>query len=86
MYLRKWNYQTRTYELYKIPDEWKCVTYCEDMKEKVNCPHCGKIIEYGNSYTSKEIHTGIGFGYAVCEKCYKKEWERKRKSEYGKKD
>lgn len=24
----------------------------------------------GNCYTSKEIHTPHGFGYAVCESCY----------------
>ena len=24
-------------------------------------------------YTSKEIHTPHGFGYAICEKCYEEE-------------
>lgn len=51
------------------------------MKEIVNCPHCGKELEYGNCYTSLEIHTEMGFGYGVCEKCYEEEWNRRRQYE-----
>ena len=51
------------------------------MKEIVTCPHCGDLIEYGDSYTSLEFHTEMGFGYAVCESCYELELERKLKND-----
>ncbi len=79
--LNKWNYQKHQYEPYNIPDNWNCTTYCDDMDEIVNCPHCGKKIKYGDSYTSLEIHTDIGFGYAVCEKCYDLEVFKKIRKE-----
>ena len=53
-------------------------TYSEDMNEIVNCCQCLKPIRYGDTYTSKEVHTKIGFGYAVCQECYEEEWERKK--------
>lgn len=53
-------------------------TYSEDMNEIVNCAQCLKEIKIGDSYTSKEINTDLGFGFAVCEDCYEKEWERKK--------
>lgn len=81
MILNKWNNKTHEYEPYKIPDNWNCKTFSLNMNEIVNCPHCGKALEYGNTYTSKEIHTDIGFGYGVCEECYEEEWERRRKYE-----
>ena len=76
MKLQKWNYSIEDYEDYKIPDNWHCVTYCEDLDEIINCVQCGREVEFGDTYTSKEVHTSIGFGYSVCEDCYKKEVER----------
>ena len=70
MLLRKWNYTIKTYEPYEVPDEWNVRTYCPDMDEIVNCPHCGKKLTFGETYTSHEIHTNYGIGYGVCEKCY----------------
>ena len=29
-----------------------------------------KYEDYGDTYTSLEIHTAMGFGYGVCEDCY----------------
>ncbi len=81
MQLNKWNVRLHKYEPYEIPDEWNCPMYSSDMEEIVNCPHCGKKLLFGETYTSKEIHNGIGLGYGVCEKCYQEEWERKRKYE-----
>jgi hypothetical protein len=40
-----------------------------------------KELEYGETYTSKEIHTQIGFGYGVCHDCYEQEWARKEEVE-----
>ncbi len=80
MILRKWNCKTREYEDYEVPDEWNCHCYSNDMEEIVNCPHCGKELEFGDTYTSLEIHTAVGFGYGVCDKCYEEEWKRRRKN------
>ena len=45
----------------------------------MNCPHCGKELPYGETYTSKEIHNWVGLGYGVCEECYEEEWKRRKK-------
>lgn len=79
MQLKKWNYKKHKYEDYEVPDSWNCQIATSDMSELVNCPHCGKILMFGNTYTSLEIHTDIGFGYGVCENCHNKEFERKYK-------
>ena len=79
MILRKWNYQKKNYDKYEVPNNWKCAIYHNDLDEIVNCAHCGKELRHGDSYTSMEIHTLYGFGYDVCEKCYKKEWERRKR-------
>lgn len=47
--------------------------YCDDMDELVRCPSCKKILKFGDSYTSREVLTDVGFGYAVCPDCYEKE-------------
>ena len=80
MILNKWNYDIHDYEPYEVPDDWNCKTYSADMDEVVNCPHCGNKILFGQSYTSMEIHSKVGFGYAVCEQCYEKEWNRRKKA------
>lgn len=74
--LKKWNYQKRDYEPYEVPDDWKFVLWTDDMEKKTTCPHCGKDFPFGETYTSKEIHTEMGLGYFVCEKCYEEEWRR----------
>ncbi len=81
MILNKWNYKKHIYESYEIPNNWNCKLYSEDMNEIVNCPHCGKKLKYGDTYTSLEIHNNMGFGFGVCEKCYKKEWLRRMKGD-----
>lgn len=78
MLLNKWNYQTHKYDKVEIPDCYNCKTYSNNMKELVHCPHCGDEIEIGDSYTSLEYHTEMGFGYAVCEACYELEWKRRK--------
>lgn len=80
MLLKKWNWKTREYDPYEIPDDWNVKTYSNDMDEIVNCPHCGRKVEFGDTYTSREIHTEFGFGYSVCGDCYAREWERERVS------
>jgi hypothetical protein len=77
MIVGKWNYGTRDYDPYRIPEEWHTPIYSEDMDEIVNCCQCGREIKYGDTYTSKEIHNGLGFGYPVCSECYEEELKRR---------
>ena len=74
--MEKWDYKTHTYKPYKVPKDWNCKTYTDYLDEFINCAQCGKKRKFGDMYTSKEIHTYLGLGYAVCEKCHTKEWER----------
>lgn len=81
MILKRWNRKKHIYEDYEIPNEWNVKTYSTNMEEKINCAQCGKLLAYGNCYTSLEVHTEIGFGYGVCEKCYEKEWKRREQAD-----
>lgn len=76
--LRKWNYKKQDYEPYEVPDEWKLILFTDDMDEITVCPHCGKEVAFGDTYTSMEIHTDGGFGYFVCKNCYEEEWKRRK--------
>lgn len=69
--VQKWDFNKREYKTVEISD--KCSAYEIDMETKVECPGCGKIIAYGDGYTSRQYHTNLGFGYCVCAKCYGKE-------------
>lgn len=77
MIVGKWNYEKHDYEPYKIPNDWNCKTYSEDMDEIINCAQCGRSVKIGNCYTSLEIHNRIGFGFGVCENCYNSEFLRR---------
>lgn len=79
MILQKWNYEKRDYEDYEIPNEWNVKTYNKNMEEIINCCQCGKKLLFGDSYTSLEVHTEMGFGYSVCGDCYEKEWKRRER-------
>lgn len=83
MKLNKWNYQLRSYEDYEVPDDWYLPLLSDDMEEKINCAKCGAFIKFGDSYTSSEIHTAMGFGYYVCEKCHEEEWKHRILFERG---
>lgn len=78
----KWNYLTRSYEPYELPDG--CILWNQDMDLVVPCAQCGERHKYGTLFTSKEIHNHAGLGYGVCEPCYQKEWERVKQYEGGK--
>lgn len=80
----RWNYDKQAYELYMIPSTWSVKSYSNDMDEIVNCACCGRPMTYGSCYTSKEIHTPHGFGYAVCGDCYF--GERVREEEWRKRE
>lgn len=76
MKINRWNYESRKYIPTEINEDWNCKTYSEDMKELVNCPCCGKELEFGKTYCSRDWHTELGLGYGVCSKCYKEETRR----------
>ena len=78
MIVGKWNYETRDYDPYRIPEDWHTPLYSDDMDEKVNCCQCGEIVRFGDTYTSQEIHNRLGFGFNVCEDCHEREIERRR--------
>jgi len=71
--MQKWSFAKRKYEPYKVPADWKVKTYSDNMDEIVNCAECGKEIDFGSCCTSRKIHTGGGFGFAVCPMCFEKE-------------
>ena len=71
----KWNYKTNKYDRYEVPDDWKVSTLEADMRSIINCAECGKLIAFGQGYTSRKIHTLFGIGYVVCKDCYDKEIE-----------
>lgn len=77
--LNRWNRQKHKYEDYEVPVNWNVKSYCNDLEEIVNYAQCGKELKYGDTYTSLEIHTAMGFGYGVCEDCYEFEWKRREK-------
>lgn len=70
---QKWDFKLKKYEPIEIDE--LCTCYTDDLSALVRCPHCKRLFEYGTCYTSRQIHTFIGMGYAVCEACYKKEWD-----------
>lgn len=74
---QKWNYNKHQYEPYVIPDYYYLSTYENDMNKIVNCCQCLKEMKFGEGYTSMEVHTPVGFGYCVCEECYREEWKRR---------
>ena len=71
--MEKWNFFEREYEKFTPPEGGIYKTYCSNMSDRVNCPHCGKRMKFGDSYTSLQIQTGMGMGFAVCKDCYNKE-------------
>lgn len=63
--MQKRNYAEKKYYPYQIPEDWNCKWYSQDMEEEINCASCGKVFPYWKSYTSRQIHSSMGFGYGV---------------------
>lgn len=70
MILRRWSESGRRYMPHVVPDWWHVSTYEADMSVPVNCCQCGRELPYGECYTSLQVQTLEGFGYAVCGECY----------------
>lgn len=82
--LQRFNEKERVYEPYQVPDDWYVSTYETDMDTTVNCCQCGRKVPFGECYTSMQVQTAVGFGYAVCGECYYgKEWPEREEARRG---
>lgn len=77
--VEKWNFAKQDYEEHIIPEEWNTPLHTDNMNEYINCAECGKVIKFGEAYTSRKIHNRFGLGYPVCESCYKEEWNEEKR-------
>jgi hypothetical protein len=79
--LNRFNRQKHKYEDYGVPANWNVKCYCNDLEEIVNCAQCGKELKYGYCFTSLEVHTdmGLGFAHSNISNCCK----GKQKTAYG---
>lgn len=68
----KWNVKTNEYDVYRLPI--KASAYESDLHAIIACAGCEKELSYGDSYTSRHIHTEMGLGYMVCHECNEQEW------------
>ena len=71
--LRRWDEWLRVYMPWLVPADRKVMTYSDDMDEPCACARCGKRVTFGECYTSQQIHTYFGIGYAVCPECHELE-------------
>lgn len=84
MMLQRYDEKERQYKPYEVPDDWYVSTYEMDMDTIVNCCQCGREVPFGECYTSMQVHTRYGIGYAVCERCYyDKEWPERDAARKG---
>lgn len=84
--IARWNYKTKSYDPYKPNPKWTVVLVSHDMGLPMNCANCGMETTFGDSFTSLELHTSVGFGYPVCEGCYEQEYDRKIESKQTKEE
>ena len=77
MYAQKWNWKTKKYEEYKLPEG--VIFFSKDLDKETACAQCGDMKKFGECFTSREVHTQIGLGFSVCKDCYKEEWDRDQK-------
>lgn len=83
MMAEKWNCTTHEYEPYELPEGSSLL---EPQNAVIVCAHCGKELEFQNTYSSLEIHNELGLGYAVCFDCHFGEVERRLLAEEEEKD
>lgn len=70
--LQKWNYKTHEYEPFESPAK-HIAFLSDDMEVPTDCANCGKTLKYGETLTSRTIHTPTGLGFPVCDDCYDQE-------------
>lgn len=69
MKAKRWNYETRTYDDYELPEGAHIMP---DLRSgyKVICASCGRVSPVETTYSSREIHNSKGLSYPVCTDCY----------------
>lgn len=68
----RWVPERSEYRDWRVPDG---ASVCaDDFSTVVDCAECGCELAFGESYTSRLIHNDLGFGYAVCPRCYEAEF------------
>lgn len=68
----RWVPGQREYRECRVPDG-ACLGVV-NFSTVVDCAECGCQLAFGESYTSRLIHNDLGFGYAVCPRCYEAEF------------
>lgn len=81
MKARKWNPKTKEYHDYELPKNASVGFLSNNMDKEIACARCGRKMHFGDGYTSRQIHISDGPGYAICGKCYGKEWQEERENE-----
>lgn len=78
--IKKWDFLKHKYSTIVYDDtKNNYKSYGNDMDEIVECPNCHKKLRLGECYVSYQYQVPIvGFGFAVCGKCYEKEIELRR--------
>lgn len=57
-----------------IPDEQLVVINTMDMTLRCNCSNCGQVVEYGETWSSKEWYDDSGiWALPVCRECHERE-------------
>lgn len=79
--LRRWDEWLRVYMPWLVPADRKVMAYSGDMDEPCACARCGKRVTFGECYTSFQIHTILGIGYAVCPECHEREMAEREAAE-----
>ena len=79
--IRKFNWKTREYEKYDVPEGANIALIRNDMESPIQCAGCFKSLKYGTSYASQELHNSIGLAYCVCAECHEKELMRRLRKE-----
>lgn len=77
MSVKKYNFELKKYVEYSLPKG--AILYSNIDNLYINCANCGKALNHKDSYTSLTIHNNFGFGYCICQDCYKQEIIEKNK-------
>lgn len=81
MIAQRWDPARRRYSAYELP--YGASMYETDMDRVISCARCGMHVTFGSCYTSRQIHNGAGFGFAVCPECYAEEWREEEAAHGG---
>lgn len=76
MRVNRWDFEKHEYDIIEVPDNWIITTR---GSSQCNCVSCGRKVYVDDCYTSYQYQDAIGFGYLVCEDCYNKEWELRKR-------